>query len=496
MAADPTASSAHMRSADPPLDPQRWSVLALLGSAFFMVILDATIVLTAIPSMSRELGLTTADAQWIVTGYAVAFGGLLLLMGRVGDILGRRRMFMIGLALFVVSSLACGLAWTGAALIAARIVQGISAAIMAPTALSMVMIAFPEGEERNKALGIWGGLGGVGATGGLLIGGLLTAAVGWEWIFLINVPIGLGMLVLSRRILRESHDPGQRQFDALGALVATTALVMLVFAIVSAPSTGWASPRTIATMLAAAALLSLFVLIELRAKAPLVPLRLFRLRSLIGGNVVIFAAGMTVEGMLFTLTIYAQDVLAYSAMQFGLASAVMTVTSIAGAIIGQSAVTRFGVRAVGAAGAALIGIGCVLLSRVSADGSFLGDLFLGLLVFGPGMGAIFVAAQIAALTGVKERESGFAAGLVDTSFAIGSALGVAVVTTVLVSRFDAHLRVPAADPAVALTIGAQSALLAAALFATVALVAAITLLGRRRRPGPGLTLPHVDAAHD
>lgn len=489
MYSDQIDGSAHEAGpAGPVLDPRRWAVLALLGAAFFMVILDATIVLTAVPSMKEDLGLSTVDIQWVLTGYAVAFGGFLLLMGRIADVVGRRRMFMLGLALFVLSSLACGLAPGGGALVAARVVQGISAAIMAPTALSLVMITFPEGEERNKALGIWGGLGGVGATGGLLIGGVVTSALSWEWIFFINVPVGLGMIALAPVLLRESRDSGPRRFDLPGALTVTAALVLVVYAIVNAPTVGWGTIRTVGLLLAAAGLLVLFVMIEARSAAPLVPLRMFRMRALIGGNVVIFAAGMTVEAMLFTLTIYAQDVLGHSAIQFGLMSAVMTGTSIAGAIAGQSAVTKYGARAVAVVGTVLLGIGCLLLTNVPVDGSFAADMLPGLLVFGPGMGAVFVASQIAALTGVEERESGLAAGLVDTSFSIGNALGVAVVTTIAVSRFDALMASgPDVDPAVALTGGSQWAFVAAVLFATVGLLAALGLLGRRRRPVRGAT---------
>lgn len=413
------------------LDPRRWKALALLGTAFFMVILDATIVLTAVPSMQHDLGLTVSGVQWVITAYALAFGGLLLFCGRMADLLGRRRVFMTGVVLFAASSLVCGLAWSGGALIAARTVQGVSAAIMAPTALSLVMTTFPDGPERNKALGVWGGLGGIGATAGLLIGGLITSGPGWQWVFFINLPVGVVLLALSPMLLSESRDTETpRVFDPLGAVSATAALVLLVYAIFKAPSYGWVSVRTIGLLAGSVLLLGLFVLVESRTAAPLVPLRIFGSRTLTGGNLLVFTAGMAVDGLLFTATLYAQQVLGYSALRYGLLSAAMTVTSIIGVFAGQALVLRAGLRPIAVAGMVLIGAGCLSLAWVSGGG----DLLVGMLVFGPGMGAAFVAAQISALDGVAEHESGLASGLFDTSFNIGSALGIAIVTTVAVSH--------------------------------------------------------------
>lgn len=451
-------------------DPHRWQALGLLGLAFFMVILDATIVLTAIPSMRRELGFTLAGVQWVLTAYALTFAGLMLFSGRMADLFGRRRVFMAGLVLFVASSLFCGLAWSGEVLVAARAVQGVSAAIMAPTALSIVVATFPDGAERNRALGVWGGLGGFGATAGLLIGGVITSLLGWEWVFFINVPIGLVILALCPVVIRESRDrSGERRFDLAGAATITAGPLLLAYAVIKAPERGWLSGGSLGLFAAAAAVLALFVVVEARAAAPLVPLRIFRNRTLVGGNLLMLAVGLAVDGMLFPLTIHAQQVLGYSALQFGLMSAVMTGMSIAGAFAGQALVTRLGVRPIAIGGMLLVLGGALLLVPVSAGGSFAADVLAGLLVFGPGMGACFVAAQIAALTGVPEEESGLAAGLVDTLFTIGSALGIAIVTSVAVAA-GRHGTVD----------GLRAAFGAAASFAVLGLLAALFVLPRRR----------------
>jgi EmrB/QacA subfamily drug resistance transporter len=465
---------------EPALDPRRWQALTLLGTAFFMVILDSTIVLTAIPSMQAELALPVEVVQWVLTGYALAFGGLMLLGGRVADLWGRRRMFVVGLALFGLSSLACGLAWTAGVLLAARAAQGVSAAIMAPTALSLVMTTFPEGAERNKALAVWGGLGGVGATAGLLAGGLITAALGWEWVFFVNVPIAAVLIALCPVLLRESRDPSApRSVDVAGAVTVTGALVLLVYAVVTAPETGWVSLRTIGLLVASAVLFGLFVLAEARAKAPLVPLRVFRLRTLVAGNVVLFVVGLALDGMLFPLTLYAQQVLGYSPLQAGLLSAAMTVTSIGGAFAGQAVVARIGLRRLAVAGIVPIVAGCVLLLGVTADGNPLVQVVPAMLVFGAGLGAAFVACQIAALAGVPEEESGLAAGLIDTSFNLGNAIGIAIATSVAVlAAAAAQLADPGIDPGVALTDGLRAAFGMTVVAAALALVAALVLLPR------------------
>jgi MFS family permease len=387
---------------------------------------------------------------------------------------------MVGVALFGASSLLCGLAWSEGVLIAARVVQGASAAVMAPTALSLLITVFPEGPERNKALGVWGGLGGIGATAGLLIGGPVTAGLGWEWVFFINLPVAFAVLGLTPRLLPESIDQDcVRCFDLAGALTVTTAVLLLVAGISEAPDAGWTTPRTLVFLGAAVVLFVLFRRIEQRSPGPLVPLRVFRSRSLVGGNLVLLTAGMCIEGMLLIVTLYAQEVLGYSTIQFGLMTAVMTVMSVIGAYSAQATVARIGTRPVGAAGMLLIGAACVVLTQVSANGSYLDDIFLGLLIFGAGLGAAFVASQIAALSDVAERESGLAAGLVDSSFNIGGALGLAILSTVAVARTDAVAGGAGPDAGLqALTEGFQAAFLVAVGFGLLGLLAALALLPR------------------
>ncbi len=460
-------------------DPHRWKALALLCTAFFMVILDSAIVVVALPSIGADLSFAASDLQWVLSAYLLSFGGLLLLGGRAADLLGRRRVFMTGTALFALASLACGLAGSVDALIAARVVQGMAAAIMTPTALSIVTTTFAEGAERNKALGIWAAIGGVGATAAWLVGGPITDGLGWEWIFFINVPVALAVVALSPVLLRESRDSAHgRQFDFAGAVTITAALVALVYAVVEAPKTGWASGQTLGLLAASAVLIALFVAIEARSAAPLAPLRVFRSRALVGGNLVLLALGMLAFGMPFILTQYAQDVLHYSALEFGLVSVVMPVTAALGSIIGQAVATKGGLRPVATAGLALTALGCLFLTQVSVDGSYFGDIFLGLLLFGPGLGATYVAGSIGSLAGVAEADAGLASGLNNSSFQIGGAIGVAIVSTVAVSQADGS------SPLAALTNGFQAAFATAIIFAAVGLLAAVAVLGKLRAPAP------------
>jgi EmrB/QacA subfamily drug resistance transporter len=456
--------------------------LALLCGAFFMVILDAAIVIVALPSIKPDLGFSEQGLQWVLSAYAVTFGGLLLLGGRAADLLGRRRVFMAGLLIFTTASLLCGLAWSPAALLTARALQGIGAAVMTPSALSIISTTFPEGPERNKALGIWGMNGGLGATAGWLIGGPLVDGPGWEWIFFINIPAGLAALTLSPLLLRESRGVvTRRSYDPAGALAITGALVLLVYAVVEAPDAGWVSLQTILLVAGAAVLLAAFALIESRHPAPLVPLGLFRSRTLVGANLVMLLFSTVAFGMPFVLTLYGQQVLGYSALQFGAGTAVFAAAAAVGSVVGQAAVLRLGFRTVAATGLALMGAGSLLLTQASVGGSYFGDMFLGLLVYGPGIGLAFVTASIAALAGVDEHDSGLASGLSNTAFQIGAALGVAITTTVAVSRSEDYLAAnKGANPLVVLNEGFQSAFMACVVLAGIGLVLALLLLGRRR----------------
>jgi EmrB/QacA subfamily drug resistance transporter len=473
------------------LDPRRWWALALLCGAFFMVLLDGTITLVALPSIGADLGFAKQDLQWVLSAYALTFGGLLLLGGRAADLLGRRRVFMAGVLVFTAASLMCGLAWSPAALLAARVVQGAGAAIMTPTALSIISTTFTEGAERNKALGIWGALGGIGATTAWLIGGPLVDGPGWRWIFFINVPVGLAALALSPVFVRESRGSlTRRSYDPAGALTITGALVLLVYAVVKAPGFGWGDIRTILPLAGSSLLLAVFALIESRHRAPLVPLRIFRSRTLASADALTVLIGSVAVGMPFVLTLYAQQVLGYSALKFGVSSVVLALGATAGAIAGQGAVLRVGFRPVAAAGLALMGAGSLVLTQVSVHGSYFPDIFFGLLLCGLGIGLAFVTATVAALAGVAEHEAGLASGLSNTALQIGTALGAAIVTTVAVSRSQDYLAADkGANPLAALTEGYQSAFLACAVLAGIGLALALLLPGRPRNAAHELPEP-------
>jgi MFS family permease len=354
---------------------------------------------------------------------------------------------------------------------------------MTPTALSIIATTFRDGSERNKALGIWGALGGIGATAAWLIGGPLVDGPGWEWIFFINIPLGLVALALSPLLLRESRAPTAiRSYDPSGAVTSTGALVLLVYALVEAPDTGWGDVRTILLLAGSALLLAAFALIESRHRAPLVPLRFLRSRTLVGANAVMLVTGTLAVGMPFVLTLYAQQVLGYSAVKFGLSSVVLALAVTVGAIVAQAVVLKVGFRPVAATGMALMGAGSLLLTQVSLGGSYFGDIFFGLLVFGPGVGLAFVTATVAALAGVAEHESGLASGLSNTALQIGAALGVAIATTVAVSRSQDYLVAnEGANPLVALNEGFQTAFLACVVLAGLGVAFALLLLGRPRK---------------
>ena len=411
-------------------DPRRWQALALVCVAFFMTVLDVSIVNVALPSIKTSLGVSDASLQWILIAYAITFGGFLLLGGRAADLLGRRRMFMVGLVLFSAASLVCGLAGSIGVLIAARTAQGVGAAIISPATLSIITTTFEEGAERNKALGIWGAMGGSGAAAGVLFGGILTKYAGWEWIFFVNVPVGALVLALTRSVVRESRAPGLRGFDAGGAVTVTSGLALLVYAISKAPDVGWAAGRTIGLLVAAAALLAAFVAVEARQRSPLVPFSIFRTKTLTGANAAGFLLGAVVYSSFFVLTLYVQQVLGYSALKTGLTflATAGTVIPVAGA--SQALVTRIGVRPVMTVGLALITGAMLWYAQIPVHGRFAGDLLPGYLMMGVGMAFAFIPVSIAALAGVEPQEAGLASGLINTSQQVGGALGVAIASTV------------------------------------------------------------------
>src|SRR3954453_1036387 len=463
------------------MNTSRWKLLAVLCAVYFMVILDAAIVRVAIPSIERDLHMSAEGLQWVANAYMLTFGALLLLGGRMGDLLGRRRLFLGGLAVFTVASALCGLAPSGSALIAFRALQGLGAAAMTPAALSTLMTTFAEGAARNKAIGAWGAVGGLGATAGWVIGGPLGDGPGWEWVFYLNVPIGLVLLVLALRLLPESRDASvARSFDGPGALAVTGGLALLVYTLVDAPNAGWGSPRTIALFALAGVLLISFVAIEQRAREPLLPLRIFRSRSLVAANVGLGFAAASIYSMSFVLALYGQEVLGYSALEFGFAGLVLPLTAAVGAAVGQGVVTRAGSARVSAISMAALIVGFVLLAGVSVHGSYVADMLPALIVFGPALGAAFTAYSIATLAGVRERDAGIASGLNNTFEQIGGAFGTAVLATVASAHtrdlLQAHVPVRAA-----LNEGFQLAFTAGIVFPVLGVVASAFLADRWHR---------------
>ena len=459
-------------------DPRRWKALAVLGIAYLMVVLDVSIVNVALPSIQRDLNFTTEDLQWVVSGYALTFGGFLLLGGRSGDLLGRRRIFMVGLGLFAVTSLFAGLATSAWMLIVARLLQGAAGAILSPSVFSIISVTFQEGSERNKALGILGGIAGSGAAIGVLLGGVFSEYVGWEWIFFVNVPIALATLFLVRRYVAESRAEGlAKHFDAWGAVTVTASLMLLVYGLTQSTTAGWGSLEVIGSFVGSAVLMAIFLAIELRSHSALVPLGIFRRRTLSGANLIGFGLGTMIFGMFFLLSLYMQQVLGYSAMKAGVGYLAVALTVVASAAISQAFVTRLGVKPVLVTGMVLLAAGLVYFSQVSVNGTYVADLLPGFLLIGVGMGFSFVPISIAALAGVQGPEAGLASGLINTSQQIGGALGLALLTTVATTRADSLLE-SGTPPPQALTDGFSLAFWVAVGFAIVSLVTTLAVLKR------------------
>ncbi len=463
------------------LNRRRWAALGLLSVAQFVVVLDGTIVNVALPTIGSSLDFSQDNLSWVVNAYTLTFGGFLLLGGRLADLLGRRRVFMGGLALFALASLAGGFAESETALIAARAVQGLGAALLSPAALSIVTTTFSDGAERNKALGIWGAVAGSGGASGVLLGGVLTEYAGWEWVLWVNVPIGLGAALLAPALIAESHaDSRNRAFDLAGAVSITGSLATLVYALVEAPGAGWGSTRTIGLFAAAAALLAAFVAIERRSAAPLVPSTIFRLRTLIGANVVGIHLWAVMYGMIFFTTLYLQGVLGLSAIDAGLAYLPLAIAIMIAAGFASRLVSAIGYKPVICAGMLLIAVSMAWFSRVAADGSYVADVLGPMFLCGMGLGLSFVPQTIAAVSGVAPHEAGLASGLVTTSQQVGGALGLAVLSTVAFSRID-HLASASggAPTPVMLTDGYAAAFLVASGIAALGLVATLVLVRNR-----------------
>jgi len=465
-----------MTSASPNIN--RWRAFALLAVSFFMTVIDLTIVNVSLPTIGRDLHFSVTNLQWVVTAYALTFGGFMLLGGRAADLLGRRRILMVGLSLFTAASLGAALSTGEVSLIAARAVQGLGAALMLPAALSIVMNMFAEGAERNKALGIWGGLGAGGATVGVIAGGLLTRYAGWQYIFYLNVPIGAAALALAPRIVPDSRlATTRRRFDALGAVAGTGGLVLLVDAIAQAPQYGWGATRTVALLAASAALLATFLVIENRVQEPVLPLSIFQLRTLAGANAVGLLLGGSFFAFIFVGTLYMQEVLHYSALQTGLAWLAASLTSIVLAGISQALVTRGSAKVVMAIGMTLIGAGVLWASQVPVDGHFLANLAGPFVVAGAGTAFAFIPISIAALAGVSEHQAGLASGLLNTSQQLGGAIGIAIASSLAASHTQTLVHSGTAAPA-ALTGGFQQALWVLGAIALLAVPAIFALVRR------------------
>jgi len=458
---------------EPRQDSRRWLALAVIVAAQFMVILDVAIVNVALPAIKTDLHFSQESLQWVITAYAILFGGALLLGGRLADLLGRRRLFIAGVAMFSVSSLLSGLAWSSGSLIVFRGLQGLGGALLAPAALSILMTTFREGRERNVALGIWGAASGSGGAAGVLLGGVLTSYVHWSWIFFINVPVGAALIAVAPLVLEESRaEFAQRRFDFAGAASVTSGLMLLVYALTRAAQHGWGG-STIALLTLSAALIAAFIAIELRSQAPLLPLRIFRQRTLAAANaagVVIAAVGFS---LFFLLALYLQEVLRYSAIQTGLAFVAITLTIVAFSNAAQTLVTRVGVRRVLLTGLVLDTAALAWLSRLPVHGHYFEDVFPALIVGGVGMAFSFVPMTIAGLTGVHPADAGVASGLINTSRQIGGAVGLAAVSTIAASVSGS------APTAAALTHGFQVAFYSLTGLALVGVAIAAVFVERR-----------------
>jgi EmrB/QacA subfamily drug resistance transporter len=461
----------------------RWTALALIVTAQFMVVLDVAVVNVALPSIKSDLGFSESALQWVISAYAIVFGGTLLLGGRLADLFGRRRMFLAGLALFSITSLLCGLAWSAGSLVAFRALQGLGGALLAPAALSLLMTTFTEGRERNLALGIYAAAAGSGAAVGVLLGGVLSSYLSWPWIFFVNVPVGVAAALLTPVLLAESRpNLGHRHFDVAGAATVTAGLMLFVYALTRATTDGWTAGSTLALLALSVGLIGWFAWIEHTSPWPLLPLRLFRLPTLAAANLAMAIIASVVFSEFFLLTLYLQDVLGYSAVETGVAFTGFAFTVTIVSNLAQFPIARFGVRATLTAGLSLSAVSVAYLSRLPVDAHYFWDLFPGFVVGGAGLGLTFVPVTIAGLAGVQRADAGIASGLINTSRQIGGAIGLAAVSAV--SATSATPGRPGA--AVTLDHGFQNGLYA--LIGLLLLgIAVSALLVRPAAPAPATT---------
>lgn len=458
----------------------KWLVLTLLAIAQFMVVLDVSIVNVALPSIEKDLGFSPTNLQWIVTAYTLAFGGFLLLGGRAADLFGRRKVFMGGVAAFGLASLLTGLAHTESMLIVGRAIQGLAGAFMSPAALSIVITTFKEGAERNKALGVWGAVAAGGAAAGVLLGGVITEYLGWEWNFFVNIPVALFVFVMASRYVPESKpDVDHKNLDLAGAALVTGGLILLVYGLTEAPSKGWTSSATLAMVGGAVGLLVAFLVNEARSKHPLMPLKLFKIRNVLGANLTQLPITASLFSMFFFLTLYIQTILMYSPIQSGLSFLPTTFVIGAVAAIMSSRVTKYGYKWFLVVAPLLMAFALFMFSRIPVDGTYFVNILPWLIVMAIGLGMSFVSLTIAATSGVPHHEAGLASGLLNTSQQIGGALGLAILSGVAASR-TTDLLAEGANPAYATVQGYHSAFHVGIVFALLASLSAFTLLKNKK----------------
>jgi EmrB/QacA subfamily drug resistance transporter len=472
-----TPRDARVPETDQEASARRWLALAVLAVAQFMVFLDETVVNVALPSIKDDLGFSQTSLAWVVNGYMLAFGGLLLLGGRAADLFGRRRVFLAGTALFGAASLVAGLAPSEGMLVGARALQGVGAALATPAALALVTALFPAGAERVKALGIWGALSGLGFAVGIVLGGALTDLASWRWVFLINVPIALAAFVVVPRLVAESRVAAQRSFDLAGAVTVTAGMTILVYALLKTSDYGWGSPATYALLAAGISLLGAFALIESRSAAPLIPAGIVHRRATLVPNVLQLLLGASAISTLFLLTLYVQQVLGYTPLEAGLAY-IPLAAGVAGATaLANYLMPRLGPRLLAGAGLATIAGGLVVLGHAPVAGAYVADVLPGLVLVGLGAGLSFVSITTAALARVDEAAAGLASGLLSTSVMLGGALGLAVLASVASAR-SSDLLASGSAPLVAQVGGLRLAFLLAASFSLAASLVAVLALQR------------------
>jgi EmrB/QacA subfamily drug resistance transporter len=474
-----TVIDAPLATPAPALRP--WLVLVIACLAQFMVVLDASVVNIALPSVQRGLHFSAANLQWVVNGYTLIFGGFLLLGGRAADLLGRKRLFIAGVVLFSLASLLNGFAQSSGMLIVGRGLQGLGGALVSPAALSIVTTTFSDGEQRTRALGVWSAIAASGAAVGLLVGGVLTDLASWRWVFFVNVPVGIATVVLALRYIRESRlQSAHRSFDIAGAVAVTGGLVVLVYAIVKAQAYGWGSARTLGLGAVAIVLLAAFLAIERRSRAPLMRLSIFRIRSLAVADTVLLLVASGMFGMFFFASLYVQEILGYSPLRAGLAFLPVTAGIMIGAGLAQQLIRRIGVRNVAVAGTALATAGMLVLTQLPVHGSYAGNLLVGLLPMSLGMGLTFVPITLLGTSGVRSEDAGLASGLFNTAQQVGGSLGLAILSTLAASQASSVLHGTGAAAAVAAKVsGYHVAFLAAAVMLASGVVLLVFMLRRR-----------------